>query len=303
VICSILFDLLSVKHISVLAIFIKNRIFGFMNKYKVKHLPDRYPQRIICLTEEFTEILYLLGEQDRIAGISVYTVRPKVAKNEKPMVCDFTGVNMEKINAIKPDLILGFSDVQAEVARQLIKSGYNVLIFNQRSIADILQTVLLTGSLVGKASEATELVMELERDMEAVSMHAEKLAHKPMIYFEEWYSPLISCIRWVSELITIAGGRDCFEELSHFPDAKRRMISNEAEVIRRNPDIIIASWCGKRFLPKKIYSRTGWNGINAIQTEQVHEIDSALILQPGPAALSDGLASLHHIIKKWSETR
>jgi iron complex transport system substrate-binding protein len=282
---------------------LKMRIFGFMILSDVNKSPDRYPKRIVCLTEEFTEILYLLGEQDRIAGISVYTVRPEQAKKEKPMVCDFTGVNMEKIKAIQPDLILGFSDVQAEAARQLIKAGYNVLIFNQRSIADILQTILLTGSLVGKANEANELIVKLEEGMDGIRHKALSLSSFPMVYFEEWYSPLISCIRWVSELINIAGGRDCFEELSHFPDARRRMIANEAEVIRRNPDIIIASWCGKRFIPEKIYSRTGWNGINAIQKEQVHEIDSALILQPGPAALSDGLTAIFDVISKWNETQ
>lgn len=278
-------------------------IFEVMNKFINKRITDRYPQRIVCLTEEFTEILYLLGEQDRIAGISVYTVRPEEARTDKPMICDFTGVNMEKIKALEPDLILGFSDVQAEVAKQLIKSGYNVMVFNQRSIADILQTILLTGSLVGKAGEAADLVMKLEKGIAETKVKAQNLRKNPMVYFEEWYSPLISGIRWVSELISIAGGKDCFEELSYFPDAKRRMIANEAEVIRRNPDIIIASWCGKRFIPEKIYSRTGWNGINAIRDEQVHEVHSALILQPGPAALTDGLAALFDIISKWNERK
>ncbi len=276
-------------------------IFTGMNT--VENLTYRYgyPERIICLTEEFTEILYLLGEQERIAGISVYTVRPGQAPQEKPMVCDFTGVNMEKIEAIQPDLILGFSDVQAEVAKQLIKAGYQVMVFNQRSIADILQTIVLTGSLVGKAEEAGKLARRLEHNLLIMKEKSASFHKRPVVYFEEWYAPLISGIRWVSELIEIAGGKDCFEELSHSAAAKGRMIANEAEVISRNPDIIIASWCGKRFIPDKIYKRTGWNGINAIRVNEVHEIDSAIILQPGPAALTDGLDALYHIISHWQE--
>ncbi len=273
---------------------------------KTKITPDitcNYPERIVCLTEEFTEILYLLGESDRIAGISVYTQRPEQARNEKPMVCDFTGVNMEKIGQIEPDLILGFSDVQAEVAKQLIKAGYNVMVFNQRSIADILQVILLTGSLVGKADQANELVIKLKRRINDIAERGQNLPRRPMVYFEEWYSPLITGIRWVSELIEIAGGKDCFEELSTSASAKGRMIANEAEVIVRNPDIIMASWCGKRFIPSKMYKRSGWNGINAIRDEEVHEIDPAIILQPGPAALTAGLDELHRIISEWGSKR
>jgi iron complex transport system substrate-binding protein len=273
-------------------------IFGHMTISK--HYSYDYPQRIICLTEEFTEILYLLGEEDRIAGISVYTMRPERARTDKPMVCDFTGVNMEKIKKIKPDLILGFSDVQAEAAKQLIKAGYNVMIFNQRSISDILQTILLTGSLVGKADEAGQMAYSLTKKLEAVKEKAVKLPRQPLVYFEEWYAPLISGIRWVSELIEIAGGKDCFAELSLNPDAKSRMIENQAEVIVRNPDIIMASWCGKRFIPKKIYDRPGWIGINAIRDQEVHEIDASIILQPGPAALTDGLDALCEIISNWN---
>jgi iron complex transport system substrate-binding protein len=262
--------------------------------------PYDYPQRIICLTEEFTEILYALGEQDRIAGISVYTVRPEMARTEKPLVCDFTGVNMEKIKKIEPDLILGFSDVQAEAAKQLIKASYNVMIFNQRSISEILQSILITGSLVGKADEAGQMAFALTKKFEVIKEKAAKLTQKPLVYFEEWYAPLISGIRWVSELIEIAGGKDCFAELALNPDAKGRMIENQAEVIARNPDIILASWCGKRFIPKKIYERPGWKGINAIRDAEVHEIDSSIILQPGPAALTDGLDALHEIISNWN---
>lgn len=261
-----------------------------------------YPERIVCLTEEFTEILYTLGEEARIAGISVYTMRPPEARNDKPMVCDFTGVNMEKIRQIKPDLILGFSDVQAEAAKQLIKEGFQVMIFNQRSITDIFQVILLTGSLVGRAREAQRLISSIQEKLNLQRKKtAEDLSEKPLIYFEEWYNPLISGIRWVSELIEIAGGKDCFEELSHSKEARGRMIHNEAEVIRRNPDIIMASWCGKRLIPSKILDRTGWNGINAVQHQEIHEIDSTLILQPGPASLTDGLDQLVAIIDAWKQ--
>jgi len=258
-----------------------------------------YPNRIVCLTEEFTEILYALGEEERIAGISVYTMRPPEARDIKPMVCDFTGVNMEKIKQLDPDLILGFSDVQAEAAQHLIKAGYQVMIFNQRSIDEIMQTILLTGSLVGKAKEARQLISTISKRIDAIASNAPADADRPLVYFEEWNNPLISGSRWVSQLIEIAGGKDCFEELSHHKDARSRMISNEAEVIRRNPDIIIASWCGKRVIPSQIYQRIGWNGINAIQKEEVHEIDSTLILQPGPAALTDGLDKMVEIFKSW----
>ncbi len=261
-----------------------------------------YPERIVCLTEEFTEILYALGEEARIAGISVYTMRPPEARTDKPMVCDFTGVNMEKIRQINPDLILGFSDVQAEAAKQLIKEGFQVLVFNQRSISEILQVILLTGSLVGRAREAQKLISSIQANLNQIAKStAEDQSERPLVYFEEWYNPLISGIRWVSELIEIAGGKDCFEELSHSKAARGRMISNEAEVIRRNPDIIIASWCGKRVIPSKILNRTGWNGINAVQQEEIHEIDSTLILQPGPAALTDGLNQLVAIIDAWKQ--
>lgn len=263
---------------------------------------DLFPQRIICLTEEFTEILYLLGEQHRIAGISVYTMRPPEARNEKPMVCDFTGVNMEKIRQINPDLILGFSDVQAEAAKQLIKEGFHVAVFNQRTIEEILQVILLTGSMVGRTKEAQALISRIRTKLtQTAKRNQGQQRARPLVYFEEWYNPLISGIKWVSELIDIAGGKDCFEELADSKAARGRMISNEAEVIRRNPDIIIASWCGKRFIPSRIYERTGWNGIHAIQNQEVHDIDSTLILQPGPAALTDGLDKLEAIISAWKQ--
>lgn len=258
-----------------------------------------YPKRIICLTEETAEWFYLLGEQHRIAGISVYTVRPEQAVAEKPKVCDFTGVNLEKIRAINPDLILGFSDVQAEVAKQLIKEGFNVFITNQRSVSEILDTMLLTAGLVGKTEVAEIMLQQFREKLSIMATKSSQSLKKPVVYFEEWYSPLISGIRWVSELIEVAGGVDCFAELSASASAKGRVIEDETEVIRRNPDIIIASWCGKRFIPSKINSRKGWDSINALRSGDVYEIDSTLILQPGPAALTDGLDRLHEIISHW----
>lgn len=265
------------------------------------HNGNSYPERIVCLTEETTELLYLLGEQDRIAGISVYTKRPAHAAAEKPLVCDFTGVNMDKIKEIKPDLILGFSDVQAEAAKQLVKAGYQVLIFNQRSIEDIFRAILLTGSLVGRADAAAELSWTYRQKLTEIAHLSADFERKPKIYFEEWYSPLISGIRWVSELIEIAGGTDCFSELSWSPEAKGRMVTDEAEVVRRNPDIILASWCGKRFIPAKITTRTGWDQITAVRQGSVFELDSSVILQPGPAALTEGIDQIFQIVSNWQK--
>jgi iron complex transport system substrate-binding protein len=263
------------------------------------HKGKGFPERIVCLTEETTELLYLLGEQDRIAGISVYTVRPAIAAAEKPGVCDFTGVNMDKIRELKPDLILGFSDVQAEAAKQLIKAGFQVMVFNQRSVEDIFRAILLTGSIVGRYEEACELSSGYRHKLLEISRQSAAFDRKPKIFFEEWYSPLISGIRWVSELIEIAGGIDCFPELSVSAEAKGRMIADEAEVVRRNPDIILASWCGKRFIREKITSRKGWDQINAVRQGSVFEIDSSVILQPGPAALTDGIDQLFQIVENW----
>lgn len=257
-----------------------------------------YPKRIVCLTEEYTEILCLLGEEQRIAGISAYTVRPEGIKRRKPVVCDFTGVNMDLIKSLKPDLILGFSDVQHEVARQLIKEGFNVFVSNQRSVEEVLMLIRQTGALVGRQGAAEDLAIGLQDRLNIINQSGMSLPKRPRVYFEEWYGPLISGIRWVSELIGIAGGDDCFSELSFSPSAKGRMVQPEA-VVEAAPDIILVSWCGKRFIPSKIYSRPGWESIPAIANCQVFEIDPAIILQPGPAALTDGLDTISGIIKRW----
>ncbi len=257
------------------------------------------PEKIVCLTEETTETLYLLGEEDRIAGITIYTVRPPEAKKEKPKLASFLDADIEKIVKMKPDLVIGFSDVQATLASKLIKKGLNVLIFNQRSIGEILDTILVTGTLVGKREKALELVMSLKQGLDKIKEESKILKSRPRVYFEEWDKPRISCIKWVSELISTAGGDDVFTDLSRHPDAKSRTITNDNKIIERNPDIYIASWCGKPFNKKSLLKRKGWKGIEAIRNDNIHEIDSAIILQPGPAALTDGIRELQRIFREW----
>lgn len=265
-------------------------------------MPARHPQRIVCLTEETCETLYLLGEQDRIVGISGFTVRPPQARREKPRVSAFTSAKLDKILALEPDLVLGFSDLQADLAAQLIRQGVAVHVFNQRSVAQILDMILCLGGLVGAGPRAEALVSELENGLETIRRAtAPRGMIRPLVYFEEWDEPLISGIRWVSELTEIAGGRDCFAELSRYPDARRRIIADPDEVARRSPDIIIGSWCGKRFRPERVGARAGWHAIPAVVHGEIHEIKSANILQPGPAALTDGVQQLHAIIARWQQ--
>ncbi|PKO91083.1 MAG: cobalamin-binding protein [Betaproteobacteria bacterium HGW-Betaproteobacteria-1] len=260
----------------------------------------RYPQRIVCLTTEPTEVLYLLGEQHRIAGISGFTTRPAIARKEKPKVAAFTSANIDKILALNPDLVLGFSNLQADIAAELVRAGVEVHIFNQRSISQMLNMIITVGSLVGAADKAAALVSELETKIERSRDIASEFAARPIIYFEEWNDPLISGIRWVSELIEIAGGSDCFAELAQHKDAKNRVIADPDEVARRNPDIIIGSWCGKKFRPEQLMQRPGWKSIKAVQSGFVQEIKSADILQPGPSLITEGLPQLQAIIQRWS---
>lgn len=260
-----------------------------------------YPSRIICLTEETTETLYLLGEQQRIVGISGFTVRPPEARKEKPKVSAFTSAKIDKILELEPDLVLGFSNLQADIAAQLIREGIDVHVFNQRSVDGILQMITLLGAMVGTPEKAAALTMQYRQQIESVLAEAAALPRRPLVYFEEWDEPIISGIRWVSELIAIAGGEDCFVELSTEQSAKQRIIADPMEVVRRAPDIIIGSWCGKKFRPDQIAARTGWSTIPAVKNGQLFEIKSCDILQPGPAALTDGLAQIHRIIQQWSE--
>jgi iron complex transport system substrate-binding protein len=253
------------------------------------------PQRIVCLTEETVETLYLLGEERRIVGISGYVVRPPRARREKPRVSAFTSADIPKILGLKPDLVLTFSDLQADIAAALIKQGVAVHAFNQRTIAEILDMILTLGSLVGAQDRAQRLAGDLAAAITAARARTARLPFRPKVYFEEWDDPMISGIAWVSELIEIAGGSDIFADLAHCKSAKDRIVTGD-RIIAREPDIIVGSWCGKKFRPEKLASRPGFDALPAVRQGAVFEIKSPLILQPGPAALTDGLAALEAII-------
>jgi len=259
-------------------------------------MPARYPERIVCLTEETTETLYLLGEERRIVGISGYTVRPPRARREKPRVSAFLSAKTEKILALKPDLVLGFSDLQADISKDLVKAGLNVMIFNQRSVEEILSMILALASLVGATDKGNQLIEEIDRGLSKIRKAGESFSKKPRVYFEEWDEPMISGIRWVSELVGIAGGEDVFPEQSRSHAATGRIVSSAA-VIEKRPDVILGSWCGKKFRPEKVAARAGWNAIPAVQEDMIFEIKSAEILQPGPAALTDGVRRIHEILR------
>lgn len=257
---------------------------------------SRLPQRIVCLTTETVEVLYALGEQGRIAGISGYTVRPPEARKEKPKVYAFTTGDIDKILAVQPDLVLTFSDLQADIARDLIKAGVPVYAFNMRSVEDILGMVETLGRLVGAEARAAELVGALEAQIDQTrGIAAERFArtgHRPRVYFEEWDEPNITAVRWVSEMIEIAGGENIFPERAALPLARDRILADPLEVVGRDPEIIIGSWCGKHFRPEHIAARPGWANVSAVRSGQMHEIKSAIILTPGPVAISEGLPQL-----------
>jgi iron complex transport system substrate-binding protein len=259
------------------------------------------PQRIVCLTEETTETLYLLGEQDRIVGICGFTVRPPQARKEKPKVSAFTSAKIDKILALEPDLVLGFSDLQADIATQLIRAGVQVHVFNQRTVAGIFDMIQMLGAMVSTTDKTQQLIAALRAGIAAIEQSAARLPRRPRVYFEEWDDPLISGIGWVSELIAIAGGEDCFPELARQSFAKQRIIASASEVIRRAPDIIVGSWCGKKFRPEQVCTREGWGTIPAVRHGRLYEIKSCDILSPGPAALTDGVRQLHDLIVRWSE--
>src|SRR6185437_10273813 len=250
-------------------------------------MDTRYPSRIVCLTEEPTEVLYALGQEARIVGISGFTVRPARARREKPRVSAFTSAKLDRILALRPDFVVGFSDIQADIAQALIKSGVEVWISNHRSVEGILGYVRRLGALVGAAEPAERYARGLEAHIESVRQAAASLPRRPRVYFEEWDEPLISCIRWVSELIGIAGGDDIFPERAACSLGKDRILGDAGEVVRRAPDIVLGSWCGKRFRPERVAARAGWEAIPAVRDGELHEIKSPLILQPGPAALGD----------------
>ena len=259
------------------------------------------PQRIVCLTEETTEWLYLLGEKARIVGISGYTVRPRKAREEKPKVSAFLTARIDKILELRPDCVFGFSDLQADIAAALIRQGVQVTVFNQRSVAEIFSMLYQVAAMVGQEARGMVLLERMRSRLLAIQAAAAALPRRPKVYFEEWDEPQISAIRWVSELVAIAGGDDCFAELSLQPLGKDRIIADGAEIVRRNPDIIIGSWCGKKFRAGNVAARPGWDAVSAVRDGQLFEIKSADILQPGPAALTDGVEQLHKIIVTWSK--
>ncbi|KAB7771645.1 MULTISPECIES: cobalamin-binding protein [Xanthomonas] len=258
------------------------------------------PQRIVCLTEEPTETLYALGEQQRIVGISGFTVRPPQARRDKPKVSAFTSAKIGEILKLQPDLAIGFSDIQADIAAELVRHGVEVWIANHRSVDGILDYIRRLGALVGAGPRANAYADELQRGLDAIAAQAASLPRRPRVYLEEWDEPIITGIRWVAELVGIAGGDDVFPELSVQPLAKARILANGDEVVRRAPDIILGSWCGKRFRPERVAARPGWSAMPAVRDGQLFEIKSPLILQPGPAALTDGVRAIADIVQAWA---
>ena len=261
------------------------------------------PQRIICLTEEPTEVLYALGEQERIVGISGFTVRPPRARREKPKVSAFTSAKIDEILKLQPDFVVGFSDIQADIAAKLVRRGVEVWISNHRSVEGILDYIRRLGALVGVGDKANDYADELKRGLEAIAAESAMLPRRPKVYFEEWDEPPITGIRWVAELVRIAGGDDIFPERALEPLAKARILEDSDEVIRRAPDLILGSWCGKKFRPDKVAARPGWDAIPAVRDGELHEIKSPIILQPGPAALTDGVSEIAKIVRDWSMKR
>jgi iron complex transport system substrate-binding protein len=268
-------------------------------------MPDHSPQRIVCLTEETTEWLYLLGQERRIVGISGYTVRPQRARQEKPKVSAFLSAKIDKILALEPDCVFGFSDLQADIASALIRQGVQVTVFNQRSVDEIFSMLYQVAAMVGEAAQGLERIAVMQQSLgqmqsEVVALEALG-ARRPRVFFEEWDTPHISAIRWVSELLGIAGGDDIFPKLARESLGKNRIIADGEEIVRRNPDIIIGSWCGKKFRPETVALRPGWAQVAAVRDGALFEIKSPLILQPGPAALTDGVAALHRICRQWMQ--
>ena len=244
--------------------------------------------------------MYLLGQEDRIVGVSGYTVRPARARQEKPRVSAFLSAKIDKIMALQPDCVFGFSDLQADIAAALIRQGVQVTVFNQRSVEEVFSMLYQVAAMVGQAEQGLTRLAGMRTRLQEIAAAAALLPRRPRVYFEEWDDPHISGIRWVSELMGIAGGDDCFPELARESLGKNRIIADGADIVARNPDIIIGSWCGKKFRPEKVAARAGWEQVSAVRTGQLFEIKSADILQPGPAALTDGVEQLHRIVMNWS---
>jgi iron complex transport system substrate-binding protein len=263
------------------------------------------PQRIVCMTEETTEWLYLLGQEARIVGISGFTVRPRRARSEKPRVSAFTSAKIDKILALQPDCVLGFSDLQADIAAVLIRAGVQVTVYNQRSVAEIFSMMYQVASMVGEVDQGMQRIVAMQQGLQAmqdaVTSRLAAGARRPKVFFEEWDVPHISAIQWVSEVIGIAGGDDCFPELAQQSLGKNRIIADGLTIVQRNPDIILGSWCGKKFRPETVAARAGWADVAAVRNGQLFEIKSPDILQPGPAALTDGAAQIHKLILAWMD--
>ncbi len=260
-----------------------------------------YPSRIVCLTEETTETLYLLGQGDRVVGVSGYTMRPLEAR-QKPKVSAYLNARFDKIVDLKPDLVLAFSDLQADLVAELVRRGLTVVTFNQRSVAEILQMIRMLGGLVGCQPEAGRLASQLESGLDRIRESAARFPRRLRTFFEEWDDPLISGIRWVEELVEIAGGAPIFPELAGAALGKDRIVSAD-EVIGRDPEVIIASWCGKKANFDRIRSRPGWDAVSAVRDGRIHEVKSTYILQPGPASLTDGVRQLHEIFRRETAAR
>jgi len=258
------------------------------------------PRRIVCLTEEPTEVLYALGEDARIVGISGFTVRPPHARKEKPKVSAFTSAKIDEILALKPDFVVGFSDIQADIARDLVKAGVEVWIANHRSVEGILDYVVRLGALVGAHDAAHDYARRLRAHLDGIAMRSGRWPRRPRVYFEEWDEPLISGIQWVAELVRIAGGDDVFPERAEMPLARDRILADPLDIVRRAPDIVLGSWCGKKFRPERVAARSGWDATPAVRDGELHEIKSPIILQPGPAALTDGVDAMHALFAAWA---
>lgn len=261
------------------------------------------PRRIVCLTEEPTETLYLLGASERIVGISGFTVRPPEARRDKPRVSAFVSARIDRILALKPDLAIGFSDIQADIAQALIKAGIEVWIANHRSVDGILDYVRRLAAMVGRTQAGADLAGRLQRGLDGIAAAAAALPQRPRVYFEEWDEPRIPAIQWVAELIRIAGGDDLFPERAACSLARDRILADDREIIARQPDIVLGSWCGKRFRPERVAARPGWSGLPAVRDGELHEIKSPIILQPGPAALTDGVQEIARRVAEWSRRK
>lgn len=256
------------------------------------------PRRIICLTEEGTELIYRIGEQDRLVGISGFTYRPPQARKEKPKVCTFLDAKFDLIDELKPDIIIGYSDLQADIAKELIARGHSVHIFNHHSLQGIFDFMHQFFGLIGSWEKGQKLIDELHQNLEKMHLEASKFQHKPKVFFEEWNDPIIAGSRWTQELIEFLGGKICFPKIKNEKLGKNRILLPE-QVIDANPDMIIGSWCGKKFKPEQVKQRNGFEKINAVKNDCLYEIKSELILQPGPAALTDGAYAIFELIKSY----